>query len=59
VRTAAINGQPGGPLLDPAGNPLVAITLDIADDASRRLGRCDPDKLRHLGTFGEGSDAPS
>jgi RNA polymerase sigma-70 factor (ECF subfamily) len=44
-----VNGQPGALLLDPAGHPLVVISLDIVDgliQTVRAVG--NPDKLRHL-----------
>jgi RNA polymerase sigma-70 factor (ECF subfamily) len=56
MRAAAINGQPGALFLDPEGRPVVAIALDIADDRIQTVRAItNPDKLRHLGTFPEGS----
>ena len=52
MRSVSINGQPGALFLDPEGRPVLAVTLDIADDqvqAIRAVG--NPEKLRHLGTF--------
>jgi RNA polymerase sigma-70 factor (ECF subfamily) len=49
---ASINGQPGMLLLDPDGNALVAVTVDVADDQIQTIRAvANPDKLRHLGTF--------
>jgi RNA polymerase sigma-70 factor (ECF subfamily) len=49
MRLATINGQPGAILFDAAGQPVVAITLDIADDRVQAMRAvANPDKLRHL-----------
>lgn len=49
VRYAEINGQPGALFLDPGGMPVVAVTLDIADDRVQTLHAVsNPDKLAHL-----------
>jgi RNA polymerase sigma-70 factor (ECF subfamily) len=49
MRLATINGQPGAILFDAAGHPVVAITLDIADDRVQAMRAvANPDKLRHL-----------
>jgi RNA polymerase sigma-70 factor (ECF subfamily) len=50
MRLAEINGQPGALFLGPNGNPVVAVSLDIADDLVQTLRAVsNPDKLRHLG----------
>jgi RNA polymerase sigma-70 factor (ECF subfamily) len=50
VRLAEINGQPGALFLGPTGTPIVAVSLDIADDLVQTLRAVsNPDKLRHLG----------
>jgi RNA polymerase sigma-70 factor (ECF subfamily) len=59
MRTVEINGQPGALFLDPEGRPLVAVSLDIADDLVQAVRAIsNPEKLRHLGTFAglSGSD---
>jgi RNA polymerase sigma-70 factor (ECF subfamily) len=49
LRAVSINGQPGALLLDPAGRPVVAISLDIADDFVQTVRAIsNPEKLRHL-----------
>jgi RNA polymerase sigma-70 factor (ECF subfamily) len=49
MRLATINGQPGAILFDAAGQPVVAITLDIADDRVQAMRAvANPDKLHHL-----------
>jgi RNA polymerase sigma-70 factor (ECF subfamily) len=49
-----INGQPGALLLDPDARPLVALSLDIADDVVQTLRAVsNPDKLRHLHGTGD------
>jgi len=49
LRAVSINGQPGALLLDPAGRPVVAISLDIADDLVQTVRAIsNPEKLRHL-----------
>jgi RNA polymerase sigma-70 factor, ECF subfamily len=49
LRHVEINGQPGALLLDPAGNPVVAISLDIADGLVQTVRAVsNPDKLHHL-----------
>jgi RNA polymerase sigma-70 factor (ECF subfamily) len=58
MRTVQINGQPGALFLDPEGRPLVAVSLDIADDLVQAVRAIsNPEKLRHLGTFA-GSTGP-
>jgi RNA polymerase sigma-70 factor, ECF subfamily len=50
MRTVQINGQPGALFLDPEGRPLVAVSLDIADDLVQAVRAIsNPEKLRHLG----------
>ena len=47
-----INGQPGAILIDAEGTPVLAITLDIADDLVQTVRAIsNPDKLRHLHAF--------
>jgi RNA polymerase sigma-70 factor (ECF subfamily) len=54
LRLAAINGQPGALLLDRRGRPLLAVTLDIADDQVQAVRAvANPEKLAHLGTFAD------
>ena len=53
IRFLEINGQPGVLLLGPDGAAAVAITVDIADDLVQSVRAVsNPEKLRHLGTFG-------
>jgi RNA polymerase sigma-70 factor (ECF subfamily) len=48
-----INGQPGALFLDEDDRPLVAVTLDIADDVVQTIRAVgNPDKLHHLHAFG-------
>jgi RNA polymerase sigma-70 factor (ECF subfamily) len=52
MRLAVINGQPGALLLDREGRPVLAVSLDIADDLVQTVrGVSNPEKLTHLGTF--------
>jgi RNA polymerase sigma-70 factor (ECF subfamily) len=56
IRPVEINGQPGALLLDADGRTLVAIALDVADDQVQTLRAIsNPEKLRHLGTFADGT----
>jgi RNA polymerase sigma-70 factor, ECF subfamily len=49
MRLAEINGQPGALFLDADGEPVVAVSLDIADDQIQTLHAVsNPDKLHHL-----------
>jgi RNA polymerase sigma-70 factor, ECF subfamily len=49
MRFAEINGQPGALLFDGDGVPVVAISLDIADDQVQTLHAVtNPEKLEHL-----------
>lgn len=49
---AAINGQPGALFLDRRGRPVLAVSLDIADDQVQAIhGVANPEKLAHLGPF--------
>jgi RNA polymerase sigma-70 factor, ECF subfamily len=58
VRFLEINGQPGALLLDEDGHAAVAITVDVADDQVQGVRAvANPEKLRHLGTFGDAPDA--
>jgi RNA polymerase sigma-70 factor (ECF subfamily) len=59
MRLAVINGQPGALLLDREGRPVLAVSLDIADDLVQTVrGVSNPEKLTHLGTFA-GQPLPS
>jgi len=50
MRLAEINGQPGALFFGAAGELVVAVSLDIADDLIQTLRAVsNPDKLRHLG----------
>jgi RNA polymerase sigma-70 factor, ECF subfamily len=52
MRLAFINGQPGALFLNAEGRPVLAISLDIADDVVQTLRAVsNPEKLRHLGRF--------
>jgi RNA polymerase sigma-70 factor (ECF subfamily) len=54
MRVVAINGQPGALFLDTEGRPVVAVTLDIADDLVQTVRAiANPEKLRHLGSFAD------
>jgi RNA polymerase sigma-70 factor, ECF subfamily len=49
LRHVEVNGQPGALLIDPAGHPVVVISLDIADGLVQSVRAViNPDKLRHL-----------
>lgn len=49
IRSVEINGQPGFLFLDARGRPLVAVSLDIADDLVQTIRAIsNPEKLRHL-----------
>jgi RNA polymerase sigma-70 factor (ECF subfamily) len=49
MRRVEINGQPGPVFLDAEGLPLVAVSLDSADDQVQTLHAVsNPEKLRHL-----------
>jgi RNA polymerase sigma-70 factor, ECF subfamily len=52
MRFAVINGQPGALFLNREGRPMLAVTLDIADDLVQTVRAvANPEKLGHLGTF--------
>jgi RNA polymerase sigma-70 factor, ECF subfamily len=52
TRLVTINGQPGALFLDREGRPVLAVTLDIADDLVQTVRAIsNPEKLAHLGTF--------
>ena len=52
VRLAVINGQPGALFLDREGRPVLAVTMDVADDEVQTVrGVSNPEKLAHLGRF--------
>ena len=56
MRAVGINGQPGAVFLDAEGRPIVAVTVDIADDQVQTVRAIsNPEKLHHLGTF-DGAD---
>jgi RNA polymerase sigma-70 factor (ECF subfamily) len=60
LRHVEINGQPGALLLDPAGNPVVAISLDIADGLVQTVRAVsNPDKLHHLDPDADPLQPPS
>ena len=49
MRFVEINGQPGALFFDPNGLPVVAVSLDIADDLVQTVRAVsNPEKLRHL-----------
>lgn len=49
LRSAAINGQPGAVFFDPEGQPVLVVSLDIADDQVQAIRAVsNPDKLSHL-----------
>jgi RNA polymerase sigma-70 factor, ECF subfamily len=51
MRLVEINGQPGALFLDTEGQPVVAVSLDIADDLVQTVRAVtNPEKLRHLGS---------
>jgi len=57
MRFAEINGQPGALFLDADGVPVVAISLDIADDQVQTLHAVsNPEKLAHLRAAALGAD---
>lgn len=50
LRSAAVNGQPGAVFFDPEGQPVLVVSLDIADDQVQAIRAVsNPDKLQHLG----------
>jgi RNA polymerase sigma-70 factor (ECF subfamily) len=52
MQLAEINGQPGALFFGPLGLPVVAVSLDIADDLVQTLRAVsNPEKLRHLGSI--------
>jgi RNA polymerase sigma-70 factor, ECF subfamily len=52
MRLAVINGQPGALFLNHQGRPVLAVSLDIADDLVQTIRAVgNPEKLAHLGTF--------
>jgi RNA polymerase sigma-70 factor (ECF subfamily) len=49
LRFTEINGQPGALFLNAEGSPVVAVSLEIADDQVQTLNAVsNPEKLRHL-----------
>jgi RNA polymerase sigma-70 factor (ECF subfamily) len=60
MRFAEINGQPGALFLDADGVPVVAISLDIADDQIQTLHAVsNPEKLAHLRSVAGSPAGPS
>jgi RNA polymerase sigma-70 factor, ECF subfamily len=60
IRFVAINGQPGVLFFNREGGPVLAITLDIADDQVQTVRAVsNPEKLAHVGTFAGGAGATS
>jgi RNA polymerase sigma-70 factor (ECF subfamily) len=60
MRFVAINGQPGVLFFNREGRPVLAITLDIADEQVQTVRAVsNPEKLAHLGTFAGGPGATS
>jgi RNA polymerase sigma-70 factor (ECF subfamily) len=54
LRVEEINGQPGAIVLDPAGNIVSVLALEIGDGRVRQIrGVVNPDKLAHLGTVAD------
>ena len=52
MRLVEINGQPGAVFLDTEGQPVVAVSLDIADDLVQTVRAVtNPEKLGHLGSL--------
>jgi RNA polymerase sigma-70 factor (ECF subfamily) len=52
VRFVDFNGQPGALGLGPHGDPVVVLSLDIADGVVQTVRAIsNPEKLRHLGSF--------
>jgi RNA polymerase sigma-70 factor, ECF subfamily len=53
LQPAAINGQPGAVFFDPEGQPILVVSLDIADDQVQAIRAVsNPDKLSHLHGLG-------
>jgi RNA polymerase sigma-70 factor (ECF subfamily) len=51
MRLVEINGQPGALFSDTEGRPVVAVSLDIADDLVQTVRAVsNPEKLHHLGS---------
>jgi len=49
LQPAEINGQPGAVFFDPEGQPVLVVSLDIADDQVQAIRAVsNPDKLSHL-----------
>ncbi len=49
MHPAEVNGQPGCVWVDEAGDPMVVVSLDIAEDKIQTIRSvANPDKLRHL-----------
>ena len=49
LQPAEINGQPGAVFFDPEGQPVLVVSLDIADDEVQAIRAVsNPDKLSHL-----------
>jgi RNA polymerase sigma-70 factor (ECF subfamily) len=60
MKRVEVNGQPGALFINPDGRPVVAVSLDIADDLVQTVRAVsNPEKLLHLGTFVESLDSES
>ncbi len=63
-RPAEINGQPGALFLDPEGDLVFVVSLDIVDSVEAVRAISNPEKLHHLGRVSDalarprGPDAP-
>ena len=64
-RPAEINGQPGALFLDPEGDLVFVVSLDIVDSVQAVRAISNPEKLHHLGRVSDalarppGPDAPA
>jgi RNA polymerase sigma-70 factor (ECF subfamily) len=64
-RPAEINGQPGALFLDPEGDLVFVVSLDIVDSVQAVRAISNPEKLHHLGRVPDalarprGPDAPA
>jgi RNA polymerase sigma-70 factor, ECF subfamily len=53
-RLSDFNGQPGAMFLDPSGDPINVMTLDIADGCVQTVRSViNPEKLGHLGPLAD------
>jgi RNA polymerase sigma-70 factor (ECF subfamily) len=54
LRVVEVNGQPGAIVLDPEGNIVSVLALEIGDGRVQQIrGVVNPDKLAHLGTVAD------